>query len=597
MSEKSNRDWGGGVSSGRRVKDEIEVPTDILEKATTADHFETFNIDRPTSEGGVKSITGLVDKSEITPPVVAKTPIDTVFNDEKKGRKDTNHASGKIIPAEDYALGYKKKEEPANAATIGKLLNIKPNTLVPQKKSMPVEPSKLPDVVTIAPPAEKKPAPVAIPEVANTRNFSKKPAPPVATPIPVKPSADKPNDTPARGYWAYIENANPTPAVPHTGETYAVYPQSGFESVRTAPLSTFSADVDTASFANVRRFLTSNQLPPVDAVRIEELINYFKYHYETIKSDDPFGVNVEAAACPWNPSHRLVRVAIKAQEIAAAKRPAGNFVFLIDVSGSMRAPDRLPLVKEGLKSLVSKLGENDCVAIVTYAGQSGIALQSTNCTEKAHIIGVIDSLVASGGTNGGAGIQTAYALAKEHFIKGGVNRIVLATDGDFNMGVSPPDELVKMIEGESKTNVCLTALGYGMGNLKDAMLQRLADAGHGNYAYIDSAEESRKVLIEQMNGTLVAVAKDVKFQVEFNPANAQAYRLIGYEKRALAAHDFNNDAKDAGNVGAGHTVTAFYEVVPTNASQPGVDPLKYQSKPAEPQSPRPSRRTASARNC
>src|SRR5579862_1113138 len=382
---------------------------------------------------------------------------------------------------------------------------------------------------------------------------------------------------------------------PTTGEAYNLYPENRFESVRNAPLSTFSADVDTASFSNVRRFLTGNHLPPPEAVRVEELINYFKYNYDVLKSEDPFGVNVEAAACPWNSAHRLVRVAIKASGLAANQRPASNLVFLIDVSGSMDDPKRLPLVKEGMKALVRRLNENDHVAIVTYAGQSGIALQSTNCAEKDRIIGVIDALHAEGETNGGAGIQTAYATAKANFIKGGVNRVILATDGDFNVGVTDPNELVKMIERETPSGVFLTALGYGMGNLKDAMLQRLANKGNGHYAYIDNADESRKVLIEQMNATLVAVAKDVKFQVEFNPAQAEWYRLIGYEKRALAAQDFNNDAKGAGEIGAGHTVTAFYEVVPTQgAPVPGVDPLKYQDQPKRVEAPATKPETASS---
>jgi Ca-activated chloride channel family protein len=376
------------------------------------------------------------------------------------------------------------------------------------------------------------------------------------------------------------------PTRPADGETYAKYQENGFEYARTTPLSTFSADVDTASFSNVRRFLNSNQLPPTDAVRIEELVNYFKYNVETLKTEDPFGLNVEAVSCPWNAVHRLVRVTIKAKGLPENRRPASNLVFLIDVSGSMDAPNRLPLVKDGLKALVRQLGENDRVAIVTYAGESGVALPSTNCTEKERILSVIDSLHAAGSTNGGAGIQTAYATAKENFIKGGVNRVILATDGDFNVGISNPNELVAMIETLSGSGVFLTALGYGMGNLKDAMLQRLADKGNGNYAYIDTAEESRKVLIEQMHGTLVTVAKDVKFQVEFNPAQTDSYRLIGYEKRALAAQDFNNDAKDAGEVGAGHTVTAFYEIAPTNrALQTGIDPLKYQTRELEPATP------------
>ncbi len=381
----------------------------------------------------------------------------------------------------------------------------------------------------------------------------------------------------------YSKTPPQPPIVQSGGEAYPVLPENEFESVRNAPLSTFSADVDTAAYSNVRRFLGQGQLPPPEAVRVEELINYFKYNYTMEKTADPFSTSVESAACPWNTAHRLVRVAVKSHDLVENKRPQSNFVFLIDVSGSMDAPNRLPLVKDGMKSLVRRLGETDRVAIVTYAGESGVPLQSTNCSDKERILNVIDSLQASGSTNGGAGIQTAYSVAKNNFIKGGLNRVILATDGDFNVGVTSPEALVKMIENESQSGVFLTALGYGMGNYKDAMLQKLADKGHGNYAYIDNAEESRKALVEQMNSTLVAVAKDVKFQVEFNPARASEYRLIGYEKRAMPAQDFNNDSKDAGVLGAGHTVTAFYEIVMTGTrGTPGIDGLKYQAHPAEP---------------
>ena len=346
------------------------------------------------------------------------------------------------------------------------------------------------------------------------------------------------------------------------------------------PLSTFSADVDTASYTNVRRFLTQGQRPPVDAVRIEELVNYFPYSYAPPTGTAPFAVALEAASAPWAPEHRLVRIGLKGREVSDATRPAANLVFLLDVSGSMDAPNRLPLVKQSLRLLTGKLRPDDQVAIVVYAGASGLALPSTSAAHKAEILDAIDQLQAEGSTNGAAGIQLAYDIAKAHFVTGGVNRVILATDGDFNVGVSSEGELVRLVEEKAKTGVYLTVLGFGMGNYKDATLEQLADKGNGNYAYIDSLAEAKKTLVEQAGGTLVTIAKDVKLQVEFNPATVQAYRLIGYENRLLAKEDFNNDQVDAGEIGAGHTVTALYEIVPVGVALPGetpaVDPLKYQ---------------------
>jgi len=376
---------------------------------------------------------------------------------------------------------------------------------------------------------------------------------------------------------------NPQPATPGT-ETYTAIAESGFKRVIDEPLSTFSIDVDTASYANVRRFLNQGQMPPRDAVRIEEMLNYFPYNYGQPQGDDPFAIHVEVAQCPWNTAHRLARVGIKGREFAENKRPAGNYVFLIDVSGSMDEPKKQPLVQAGLSMLVDKLGENDRVGIVTYAGEAAVSLSSTPCSDKRYIKGVINSLHSAGSTNGGDGIQRAYKMATENFIKGGINRVILCTDGDFNVGVTNPADLVKLIEAQAKTGVFLSVLGFGMGDLKDATMQKLADKGNGNYAYIDSLDEVRKVLVDQMTATLATIAKDVKIQVEFNPAIAGAYRLIGYEKRLLNKQDFNNDKIDAGEVGAGHQVTALYEIVPASAleSEPGVDPLVYQKNSPKP---------------
>jgi Ca-activated chloride channel homolog len=353
-------------------------------------------------------------------------------------------------------------------------------------------------------------------------------------------------------------------------------------------LSTFSIDVDTASYANVRRFLTQNVLPPKDAVRIEEMLNYFAYHDAppSKSSEHPFAVHVEVADCPWNAEHRLARIGIAAKPIDQAQRPPSNLVFLVDVSGSMQQPNKLPLVQWSLQRLVEQLGENDQVAMVVYAGASGLVLPSTSCLHKAEIMSAIDQLRAGGSTNGGAGIQLAYDVATQHFIKNGTNRVILATDGDFNVGISNQGDLIRLIEAKAKSGFFLSVLGYGMGNIKDTNLEKIADKGNGHYAYIDSPREAYKVLVEEMGSTLVTVAKDVKIQVEFNPTKVGAFRLIGYENRIMAHRDFNDDTKDAGEIGAGHHVTALYELVPAGkeGELQGVDPLKY-TKPSSSKSP------------
>jgi Ca-activated chloride channel family protein len=371
--------------------------------------------------------------------------------------------------------------------------------------------------------------------------------------------------------------AQPVPAV----EAYDYHKDNSYQRVADQPLSTFSIDVDTASYANVRRFLSEHERPPVDAVRVEELVNYFPYDYTPPKGDQPFTAHLEVASAPWAPEHRLVRIGLKGREISEAQRPAANLVFLLDVSGSMDEPNKLPLVKQSLRLLVEKLRPDDRVAIAVYAGASGLALPSTSVREKTKILDAIDQLDADGSTNGAMGIQLAYDIAKANFVKDGVNRVILATDGDFNVGPSSEGELVRLIEEKAKSGVFLSVLGFGMGNLKDSTLEQLADKGNGNYAYIDSLAEAKKTLVAQAGGTLVTIAKDVKIQVEFNPAQVQAYRLIGYENRLLAKEDFNNDKVDAGEIGAGHTVTALYEVVPVGAAAPSdlpaVDGLKYQT--------------------
>lgn len=360
------------------------------------------------------------------------------------------------------------------------------------------------------------------------------------------------------------------------GDRYAEINENPFLEASHAPLSTFSIDVDTASYSNVRRFIKDGQLPPKDAVRIEEMINYFDYAYPQPLGDVPFSVTTETASCPWNGKHRLAMIGLQGKKVALDNTPPSNLVFLVDVSGSMNSSDKLPLVKQGLKMLVNQIKPNDRVALTVYAGTSGLVLPSTSGSQKQEILGAIDRLEAGGSTNGGQGIQLAYQVAKENFIANGNNRVILATDGDFNVGLTNDNELVNLIEAKRKSGIFLSVLGFGSGNLNDSMMEKLADKGNGNYAYIDTQEEARKALGEQVAGTLYTIAKDVKIQVEFNPAKVAGYRLLGYENRMLANRDFDDDRKDAGEIGAGHTVTAIYEIVPAGqkVENDGIE-LKY----------------------
>jgi Ca-activated chloride channel homolog len=370
-------------------------------------------------------------------------------------------------------------------------------------------------------------------------------------------------------------------ASPFNTEAYDKIDDNRFRRVADAPLSTFSIDVDTASYTNVRRFLNEGRLPPPDAVRIEELINYFRFAYPDARADAPFSVTTEVAACPWNPRHKLALVGLQARRHEQQQTPPRNLVFLLDVSGSMMPPDKLPLVKAAMRMLVNTLTARDRVAIVVYAGASGLVLPSTPGDRRAAILEAIDRLEAGGSTNGAAGIQLAYDTAASAFRSGGVNRVILATDGDFNVGITSQGDLIRLIERERERGIFLSVLGVGTGNLKDSTMEKLADKGNGNYAYLDSLQEARRVLVEEAGATLVTVAKDVKIQIEFNPRTVGAYRLIGYENRLLNREDFNDDRTDAGEMGAGHTVTALYELVPPGETIPGatVDPLVYQDAP------------------
>lgn len=422
----------------------------------------------------------------------------------------------------------------------------------------------------------------------------------LAAPEAVPSPTGQPNNQVSSRYDAASPKAEAVPP-PIGQQNIATEPQAGqeynregynriednsFQNVSNSPLSTFSIDVDAAAYSNVRRFINEGQLPPKDAVRIEEMINYFTYDYPQPKGSAPFSVTTEVSEAPWNSTHRLVQIGLQGKRISTEKLPPNNLVFLLDVSGSMDEPNKLPLLKSSLRLLVNELRAKDRVSIVVYAGNAGLVLPSTPGNQKDKILDALEQLEAGGSTAGGEGIQLAYKIARENLIKTGNNRVILATDGDFNVGLSSDAQLVRLIEKEREQGIFLSVLGLGMGNLQDAKLEQLADKGNGNYAYIDNILEARKVLVKEIGATLLTIAKDVKIQVEFNPAKVQAYRLVGYENRLLKDQDFNDDKKDAGELGAGHSVTALYEIIPTGVKSdvplPKVDSLKYQQNKIEP---------------
>lgn len=369
----------------------------------------------------------------------------------------------------------------------------------------------------------------------------------------------------------------------YKNESYDDYYENKFLLTQNTPLSTFSIDVDTASYSNIRRIINQGELPPPEAVRLEELINYFPYAYQPPSSEDsdPFATKIDIADCPWNEKHRLARIGIKARETESNGRQSANLIFLIDVSGSMSKKDKLPLLKDAMRLMINSLNPDDTVGIVAYSSQSTIKLKPTPCRHKQEILYAIDRLQTGGKTNGSDGLNTAYELARNHYLVNGTNRIILATDGDFNTGITYLYGLENIVEKQARSGISLSVLGFGTGNYKDSTLEMLADSGNGNYAYLDTKEECYKVLMDQLQGTLTTVAQDVKIQIEFNPVKVAAYRLLGYENRLLNARDFNNDTVDAGEVGAGHAVTALYEIVPagieSNIIRPEIDPLKYQT--------------------
>ena len=374
-------------------------------------------------------------------------------------------------------------------------------------------------------------------------------------------------------YKAYGMNEAPRERL--NTEEYDKIDENEFLDVLSNPQSTFSIDVDGASYSNARRFISNGEMPPIDAVRVEEFINYFTYDYENQSSEHPFSIHTEVSNCPWNPASKLLHIGLQGIRIATENLPNSNLVFLLDVSGSMNSPSKLPLLKSSFKLLLDNLTKKDRIAIVVYAGAAGLVLPSTSCSNKEEILEALNKLESGGSTAGGAGIELAYKIAKENFISEGNNRIILATDGDFNVGTSSNSELERLVEEKRKTGVYLSVLGFGSGNYKDSKMEKLADQGNGNYYYIDSMFEAKKVLVNEMGGTLLTIAKDVKIQIEFNPAKVSQYRLIGYENRALANKDFNDDKKDAGELGSGHSVTALYEIIPANPDKSGKKNMKY----------------------
>ena len=470
------------------------------------------------------------------------------------------------IPANEYSLKVEKKGF-TNFTQYGvKVEKSKTILIIAKLKSLPKSEIELDEIISVE--LEEEIKQIAVEDVTEC--------------ITVSPQISRKRHSSKKNYAMLAGNhikCSPEPNyVSFNTEAYDKINENKFKDVVNNPLSTFSIDVDRASYSNVRRFLNRNQMPYKDAVRIEELLNYFHYDYPQPKNGEPFSVNMEIGTCPWNQKHQLALIGLQGENLEAESIPAGNMVFLLDVSGSMNSPNKLPLLKQAFKILVNNLREEDRVAIVVYAGAAGCVLKSTSGKYKEKIISALDRLSAGGSTAGGAGIKLAYKIAKENFIQGGNNRIILATDGDFNIGASSDGEMVRLIEEKRNDGVFLSILGFGMGNYKDSKMEKLSNAGNGNYAYIDNIREAKKVFGEELWGTLYTIAKDVKIQIEFNPAKIKAYRLIGYENRILNKEDFNDDKKDAGDIGCGHSVTALYEIVLVDSDEKisNVDALEYQ---------------------
>lgn len=523
-----------------RPESKWELPAQSPAAADAGNHSQPNSQESPVPLAEV-----LLQPSPVVPPAPAPSPVSRL---EKPSPSKLGASVAPVVPKErQLSLAPASASKPVDLAQRG--------FQEPQGRSSVPRESLLRESL-------RDPLSASVPAAGRTDSHSIEPA------NPQTPALSK-LDASARRYAGFGELAD--------AESYTSLPDNAFKSPAAAPLSTFSLDVDTASYANIRRFLREGFLPPADAVRIEELINYFHYDYPQPKSGEPFGADIEIADCPWREGNKIVRIGLQARRVDFRERPRANLIFLLDVSGSMKPENKLPLVQRSLRLLLDRLGERDAVGIVTYAGESRVALEPTQVTDEGRqrIRQVIDGLRAGSGTAGSVGIQNAYSLATNHFIPGGVNRVILCTDGDFNIGITDPGELHALIEERARSGVFLSVLGFGMGNLKDSTMEMLADKGNGNYSYVDSYSEARKVFGEQLEGTLITVAKDVKVQVEFNPARVRSYRLIGYENRLLRDRDFNDDTKDAGEVGAGHQVTVLYEIEPLLPNLAGTDPLRY----------------------
>lgn len=506
-----------------------------------------------------------MQKSETVNPGVTPTVTPTVHTHTTTETNQSEHEE----PVEAQVVRDQKQDQNRNEGRVGDLAPLKSK---PSSQSLSVA---NPSAMNSAYPRRKGEA--ALHSVEAKRHLAKEMAPASAL-------AGRAMEFDSRHCYPPAPAPMPMHEAPVDDESYASIRENGFQSVVQNPLSTFSIDVDQAAYANVRRFLNQGQLPPADAVRIEELINYFPYPYAAPKGEHPFSITLDMGKTPWNHKTHLVLIGLKARDLAKAQLPPQNLTFLIDVSGSMHDERKLPLLKKAFGLLVDQMRPQDKVSLAVYAGAAGVVLPPTSGADKESIRSALDNLSAGGSTAGGAGLRLAYQLARESFSKTANNRVILATDGDFNVGESSDDAMERLITKERESGIFLSVLGFGMGNYKDSKMERLADKGNGNYAYIDNLLEARKVLVEQMGGTLQTLAKDVKLQVEWNPARVSAYRLIGYENRLLRDEDFNDDTKDAGEIGAGHTVTALYEIIPTGGEggneqvTPLVDPLKYAAK-------------------
>jgi len=575
---KEHSDLSAGVDTRELKKDMDSLIKEGINGRVESPSSADESVDSPMSPKPQEFDAVMNVKS----PVILKNIYGSTRNTGKRVR-----GADPMDGNEQSAYDYKSEDLAITEVAAGKELAAKSKQNMSETEEMVPLKIEKPKPQFTGTPKDIRSANLESPQEWRARQLSSVVAGEKGKSVAVNTPATLAPDAGARDY--YYRSMPPAETKPvSSGESYARIEENKFLNPSENPLSTFSIDVDTASYSNMRRMLKNNQLPPADAIRIEEMINYFEYNYEGPGDEAPFSSAMALHPCPWNTAHQLLRVGLQGRKMDETNRKPSNLVFLLDVSGSMSTPDKLPLLKTGMTMLVNALSENDRVAIVVYAGSSGLVLDSTSAAEKRKIIQAMERLSAGGSTAGGAGIELAYKVCADNFIKGGVNRVILATDGDFNVGTSSHNGLQTLIEQKRSTGIFLSVLGFGTGNLQDSKMELLANKGNGNYFYIDSEREAEKVLVKQINATLETIAKDVKIQIEFNPEYIKSYRLIGYVNRKMAARDFDDDKKDAGEIGSGHQVTALYEIVPVGApdSHEGI-PLKYAKKDekvAEPQS-------------